>query len=376
MNLVPRWWRAMCVLLMVEVAPSCRDFRSGPVFTTAGQGGDSSAPGAGGTAATMAMGGTEPGEAGGGPVMWADAATVSRGDGRLDLFWITASGSVAFRPFDRVWYETTTLTSPRGVSFTAVAATVHEGRLDVLASGPDHQLYHARSSGGEPIVQWGVWNILVGADPSGHPDSIAIVSVLDVLHAFWLGVDGNIGHAWGSNDLSDAIETGATPTLKVLQPLVRARTLSALASRGLRIDIVLDGSSSHPLQHHWFDATAGAWGSEPDWHRRALACSQDADSLAPFLSRPTNFALLGTGNDSFEVYALDPGTKPTTSAWRSSYAIPTENWAGSDDVVLFEEVPLVTNPPERLVDAILLDGTYRVLSGVDEGIEAPWLEWL
>lgn len=353
---------------------------------TTGAGGEVANSGAGRRAEAGNPGAGGPGEAGdGGAAAGAENAGGAAGAGAvgdeqfIDVsgaavsnlllkFWVTASGGlgVCFLAGDHCDGEMR-LQQPEGVTFTAVAAAANLplDRVDYIASDSDQRLYYSHSAGLHDYQWFGNWSILVDAHPLGTPDSLAIVAIAQTVHAFWLENNGQIGHAFGTNDLV-AFERGDSSAKGYLTPLVPARSLNAVApttnGQAARIDLVLDGTAEHPIQHSWYDASVNNWGWAPDWNRELVAASG-----APFTTPPRHFAVLSTSERTFELYAVGDDA----GVWRTSFDAAT-GWSGNaGGTAVFEAFALTGTQPSWVLDACYFSN-LRVLFGGYQGSDDTW----
>jgi hypothetical protein len=282
-----------------------------------------------------------------------DVATVSRGAGLLDLF--TLGSGVRFYRYDGSWHSPVTISPPSGVAFSAVAAANNNNRLEVVATGTNHRVYYNHStSSGTGALTFGTWT-QIASSAFGFANTLALTCWgSGRLDAFWITQSGFIGHAWGVNSLSDGLESGDTPSLTYLRPLFpsAANSLNAVSWGPGRIDILMArGSSSQNIQHHWYDANAGEWGSGSSLHREAKSMfKSDGGS---FTTPPNDLAVLTPGPGLFEIYTVDRGSGVVNEVDHTTFSNVT-GWPG---FVYFDRVNGTGNEvPATVKDAIFWNG--------------------
>jgi hypothetical protein len=290
-----------------------------------------------------------------------DIATASRSVGTLDLFAVSADGGVNLYSFGSIWPPAQVLGAPEGVTLTAVAALNITPYLDVIATGSDHELYfnEAKLLGDETPLFAG-WSTIEGALTNGEPNSLALVTMGDgSFHAFWITETGTIGHAWGAAGATEPqLETGDDPFAFYLRPAVRPTSLNAISPLPARIDIVLDGSGETSLQHLWYDAVAGYWGAPATPHLEQLHCVKAESDAARFVDALSGFALLASGDGSFDVFVSEHRATAPTSVYRSSFSVNT-GWAGDGAQIWFERFGVSIDAPSTVVDGIVWSNEQR-----------------
>jgi hypothetical protein len=294
-----------------------------------------------------------------------DISAVSRGLGMIDFFAISLTGEVVLHPYDISWRPGERLEGPPGVTFRAVAAANDGLRLDVIAAGSNQKLYYTRSlveDLGQPTFAG--WEEIPGALAASYPDSLSLLRREGgMLDAFWVTPQGNVGHAWGIDDL-EATESGDDTQVPYLRPAVPAHTLNGVTTTSDRIDLVLDGASDRPLQHLWYDGAAGGWGDPDNPHRTLLTCRKLDPEPEPFSLRPSSFAVVRSWDGQFELFVVDR-VGDFVSLYQTAHQIDA-GWHRGDGAVWFERVStsygaFTTN---ALVDALVWNGHRMELFGV------------
>jgi hypothetical protein len=271
-----------------------------------------------------------------------------------------------------------TLPPPSGHEFLAVAATSHNGTLDIIAAttNGENKLYYAHSPGGDWPLVFSDWTEVVGAEPVGNPGQVALSGWGDTLHAFWITTTGNIGHASGTGDLSE-LESGDVDGTTYLQPLIPSTGLSldAVSWGEGRLDLVMghvsNGSNGAMLEHHYFDAQDGGWGSAPSWHRETRALTK-ADGTS-FNLQPLDFALLSATSNAFEIVTLDPASGLSTPTFYRSTFDGSSGWSTAnatqvDAPIAFETVNTSRAPSSGPMSGGFWPGNRGVFSATGTSV--------
>ncbi len=295
-------------------------------------------------------------------------ATASRGDLLLDMF-TTYNGSVIFYRYNQSWNPYVTLPTVSGVSFQSVAVANNSNRLEVIAtgqSGSTSKLYYTHSTtSGTGALSFADWTTVSGATPYAGCDDLALVTWGGGrLDAFWiLPTTGNIGHAWGTNGLSDGTETGNTSSLTYLQPLYPSylSSLNVVSWGTGRLDLIIPGGTG--LQHHWYDSSAGGWGTVTNPHRETKGVAHDGGSF--FTGNPNNFALLSSGVGQFEAYATDTDTYGSGNSflYHTTYS-SAWGWTLSGPQVSFDQILTPNGLGPQGSNILPLDAIYWQVGGL------------
>jgi hypothetical protein len=257
-------------------------------------------------------------------------AVASRGPLLLDMFTLNTNfAEVVYHRHANGWQPPVSMGKPPGVSTVGSIAVVNNGgRLDLFAHASDGKIYHRFSNHTTGIPTFTPWGQVPGVTLStatGNPDRIAVTSwEPGRLDLFWLTSAGNIGHKWATGYVWQGQESGDTG-VPYLQPTIKVfSNLEAVSARPGRIDIVLAGTLILGFQHHWYDSSAGHWGSGSTLHRQTVNCS-------PTCSNVKDISIMPNGTNGIEVFVKhDANSTAVDGLMRMPLSFPN-TWLFPDD---------------------------------------------
>src|SRR5262249_33113135 len=131
------------------------------------------------------------------------------------------------------------------------------------------------------------------------------------LDAFWVTDSGNLGHAWGTNNLTGGSETGDGSGPAYMKPIVPSPGLhldAATWGPG-RLDIVAgnitgDSNQFGYMNHHWYDESAGFWFNGATAHREEFSVELSGNVSWSQGGAPFAFSLLSGASGSYDLYTV------------------------------------------------------------------------
>jgi hypothetical protein len=317
-----------------------------------------------------------------------ETVVASRGSGLMDIFAVTTAGSVSYFRFSNgALNPGVGFGNPAGVTMRSIAVVNNGGRLDLVAAASNGKIYHKFQTNplANPATQpptFSAWLELGGllTTTSDTRDKLAITSWgPGRLDLFFVTPAGNIGHQWADNYAWSGVESGDTgvPYLKAPSGSVVA-PFEAVSSRSGRIDFMYRGPGN-TMRHHWFDSTAGGWGSGASLHRQELLMKTTGCGGNIGVYTPRSFALASGGPGNLDLFTVERHDSPTIRHFMNWSSYTAGDWSGASGQIQgvgCAQIPGNLSSEAWFNDALNLGGTTRTVFGRNTANNLAWQAFL
>jgi hypothetical protein len=249
-------------------------------------------------------------------------AAVARLEHRVDVFWISADGSV-----QSAWCDQNVNKGTWSPPFTIGGGGLAEpGSLTAIARVPNHlDVFWLASDGSVQSACWdqnannGIWNpqFAVTAPGAAEPGSLAAVARLPYhLDLFWVAPDGSVQSAWWDRNINNGFWN---PPFTIAGPgSAEPASLIAVARLSEHLDIFWVGSDGS-VQSAWWDQNAnnGLW--NPPFRITAPGAAEPG-SLSVVARLPYHLDLFWVGADG-SVQSAWWDQNANNGAWNQQFMI-------------------------------------------------------